>query len=275
MAEEPTRTQTPPGAGGDGDGETSGVVVQSSLRRDVHAVFARAELDQLDREFLAHAATLGPLPGELALTAMRQALGAATLQLALLPPDQFCSWTFNVAAPPFNVFLAGDNGDFQITGRIFSEGVKVAGTSRLFVETQRPDHLPSRSVVEFDGLDVLGAVHQYYRRALQMRARLFDLGARDVVLIQGLPTVDEDWLAGLDAEAARGAVEGAEPIERRRYRFRCGCDFQRIRLVVHEMFAGADRLDELFGAELEVEVQCPRCGRRWWLSRASLEGGQA
>lgn len=259
----------------DGDGGSGGIVVRSSLRRDVHAVFARADVEALQREFLAHAASLGPLPGEPALTMMRRALGAAVLQLALLPPDEFCSWTYNVAAPPLNVFLAGDNNEFQVTGRIYADGVRVAAASRLFVETQRPAHLPSRSVVEFAGTDVLAAVRQYYGRALQMRARIFELGEHDVLLIQGLPIVDEDWLDRLDAAAAREAEEGAEELEQRRYRFRCGCDAQRIALVVHEMFAGPEKLDELFGGEPEIEVQCPRCGRRWWLSRASLEGGQA
>jgi hypothetical protein len=266
--------QMPP-RGRDSDGPAAGVVVRSSLRRDVHAVFARADVEALHREFLVHAASLGPLPGEPALTAMRQALGAAVLQLALLPPDEFCSWTFNVAAPPCNVFLAGDNNEFQVTGRIYTDDVRVAAAGRLFVETQRPAHLPSRSVVEFEGTDVLEAIRQYYGHALQMRARIFELGEHEVLLIQGLPIVDQDWLDRLDATAAREAEEGAEQIEQRRYRFRCGCDIQRIALVVHEMFAGPDRLDELFRDELEIEVQCPRCGRHWWLSRASLEGGEA
>jgi molecular chaperone Hsp33 len=258
-----------------GDGDAAGAIVRSSLRRDVHAVFARANVEALHREFLAHAASLGPLPDEPALTVMRQALGAAVLQLALLPPDEFCSWTFNLASPPLNVFLAGDNNEFQVTGRIYTDDVRVASAGRLFVETQRPAHLPSRSVVEFEGTDVLAAMRQFYGRALQMRARIFELGEHDVLLIQGLPIVDEDWLRRLDAAAAQQAEEGAERIEERRYRFRCGCDARRITLVVHEMFAGPEKLDELFGGDPEIEVQCPRCGRRWWLSRASLEGGQA
>lgn len=267
--------QTPP-PGRDGDDRSeAGVLVRSSLRRDVHAVFARADVAALHRAFLAHAATLGSLPDEAALTMMRQALGVAVLQLALLPPEEFCSWTYNVAAPPLNVFLAGDNGEFQVTGRIYTDDVRVAAASRLFVETQRPAHLPSRSVVEFEGSDVLAAMRRYYGRALQLRARIFELGEHDLLLIQGLPIVDEDWLERLDAAAAREAEEGAEQIEERRYRFRCGCDARRITLVVHEMFAGPEKLDELFGGEPEIEVQCPRCGRRWWLSRASLEGGRA
>ena len=37
----------------------------------------------------------------------------------------------------------------------------------------------------------------------------------------------------------------------------------------------AGRLEEVFGGEDEVEVQCPRCGRFWQLSRDALEGGHA
>ena len=32
-----------------------------------------------------------------------------------------------------------------------------------------------------------------------------------------------------------------------------------------------DQAEELFQGEEQVEVLCPRCGRRWWLAREDYE----
>ena len=253
-----------------GPGESTSTV-WSALDRTVHAVFAGGNVAALYAGYCCHASSLGPLAHATALAVMRKALAGATLQLALLPPDQHCSWTFNFAEPRMNVFLAGDNATFRITGRIFETHVKTSGANRLYVETQRPKHEPARGVVDFEGLDVVEAFHEYYRRSLQMRAKLFELERDEYVLVQGLPIVDMDWFEALDASAVRAMVDGGlEPIEERTYRFECGCDIAKMIVAISDMFAG--KLDDLFEGRDDVEVQCPRCGRYWTLERETLEG---
>lgn len=237
-------------------------------------MFARGQFEGIYDGYLDHARDLGRLPEDAALQLMRKTLAAATLQLSLLPPDQFCSWTFNFDELRLNLFVAGDNNEFQITGRVHQENVKTVGVSRFFYESQRPNHQPARSVVDFKGVDVIEAFREYYRRSLQTRATIFELADDDFLLIQGLPNVDVDWFEGLDADSARAMVEsGLEPIERRCYRFACGCDIKRIIDAVRGMYSG--RIEELFGDQDLVDIQCPRCGRAWSLRRNDIEAGQA
>jgi molecular chaperone Hsp33 len=205
---------------------------------------------------------------------MRKTLAGATLQLALLPPDQYCSWTFNIDELRLNLFVAGDNNEFQLTGRIYSENVKTSGTSRLFFESQRPKHKPAQSVVDFMGVDVVEAFREYYRRSLQTRATIFEVDEDDFILVQGLPNVDREWFEGLEAGAVRAWVDrGLEPIEQRTYTFACGCNIDRINNAVRSMFSG--RIEELFDGQDTVDIQCPRCGRGWSLQRRDIEAGQA
>jgi molecular chaperone Hsp33 len=245
--------------------------VRSFVDRTHHAVWAHGHFDRLYQGYEDHAAQLGPLPDDRALSLMGQCLAAANLQLALLPPDQFCSWTLNVMAPQANVFIAGDNNVMQLTGRIFEESVKTEGVNRLFIESQRPRHAPARSVVDFKGTDVNHAFEQYYARSLQTRARMFTLGQDEVVLIQGLPHVERPWLRELPLDEVRQtlAQEELEHIEDRTYVFRCGCDPERMKTVVANLFGS--NLDELFGSDDEVDVQCPRCGQQWHIARKDLQ----
>jgi hypothetical protein len=255
-------------------GAEGAVEVRSYIDRRAHTVIAHGRFEPLVAAYLRHAATLGPLPDRMVLEMMGQAISAATLRLALLPPDQFMSWTFNLMAPPLNLFLAGDNSSFQITGRAFTSDVRTVGTCRLYVETQRPRLKPATSVVDFEGTDVLAAMQAYYERALQMRARSFVLGEGEMMLIEGLPNVNRSWFAGIDVEAARDLLaSGLEEIEARNYRFRCGCNLERITLIIQELFG--QRQEELLEGEDHVEVQCPRCGRSWTISRDVFEGVDA
>lgn len=253
---------------------TGGVPVHSYVDRKTHTVMARGQFDGLFQAYLDHARELGAPPSPEALAIFRDAMAAAVLQLALLPPDQYCSWTYNLREPKINIFLAGDNGDFNLTGRVYEEHVRTVELNRLFIETQRPHHEPARSVVDFADPDVLEAMRQYYARSLQMRAKVLRYEENQFTLIQGLPNVDRQWFAELDeARVAAMFDRGLEPIERRTYRFHCGCDVRRITSAVIGLF-GND-IDGLFQGEAQVEVQCPRCGRHFDLDRIDVTTPEA
>lgn len=216
--------------------------------------------------YLTHAKSLGALPAESSLELMRMALAAASLQLALLPPGQFMAWTWNFARPALNLFLAGDNAEQQVTGRIFSSDVRTETSNRLYVETQRAKHALSRSMLDFEDNHVLRVVELYFERSVQVPTRLFELDRDEFLIVQGMPRADRDWIAGLTPDSAQ-AVAGAatETIEHRNYRFHCGCDPQKVLMVVRGMFA--KKPEELFEGDDQVEVQCPRCGRSWVVTR--------
>jgi molecular chaperone Hsp33 len=203
---------------------------------------------------------------------MRQAMAAATLHLARHPPEEFDAFTLNIKDPPLNVFLAGDNDGYHVTGRVFTSGVKTVESSRLFLESQRPRHEPQRSVVNVEGIDVLRIFEQFYARSVQVPSRLFELEPGRFALVQGMPRADRAWLEGMDTDEARALLaEELEPIEQRSYTFHCGCHPHRILQVVHAAYDG--KADPLFLGDDRVEVQCPRCGRSWWLTREDFELG--
>ena len=246
-----------------------GYGISSYLDRGHNAVIAHGKISALFADYLQHASTLGKLPDENSLGIMQRTLACACLQLSLLPPDQFCAWTLHFVQPARNVFLAGDNSGFQITGRIFANNVKTQDTNRIYVETQRPKHEPTRSILDFEGQDILSIFELYFERSLQMKARLFAQNQDEYVLVQGLPRVDQTWLSALDIHSVLSLIPTLEKIEKRHYRFFCGCNTQKILMVIRKMFASDPA--ELFGDQDQVEVQCPRCGRNWIVRRDEFE----
>ncbi len=252
--------------------DTGSASVGAFLDRRRDAVIGRGRFDQLFAEYRRHADSLGILPDEQACRMMLDCLAAVTLQLALHPPDEFSAWTLNIKQPALNFFIAGDNSQFIVTGRVYANNVKTSDSSRLFLESQRPRHEPSRSVLDVSGTDVLMIFEQFHERSEQIPSRLFELSDGEHVFIQGMPRVDTDWLHSLDRRAAESYLaKELEPIEQRRYRFSCGCDPYKVLKIIHGMYHG--KADELFQGEHQVEVSCPRCGRRFWVTRHEFDLG--
>ncbi len=207
----------------------------------------------------------------LAQTLMREGLAAFALHLAHRPPNETVGVTLNIMTPPMNLFLTGDAGEGTLTGRAFTDNVATADSSRMFVQSYRPEAGPSQSTIDVEGLDVLGMFEDYYARSEQVMARFFDLEEDErFLLVVALPDADPEAIARLTREGARTLVEtGVEPLEERTFRFRCGCNPERIVTALREIF-GNDP-EELFRTEDAVETFCPRCGAQWWVTREDFD----
>lgn len=254
------------------EGRHNAAVVRCFLDLDRDVSIARGRFDRLFAAYRQHARKWTAPPGAEVESMMVHGLVAATLDLALRPPDEFTAWTLNIKDPPLNIFCCGDNAEFIVTGRVFTRDVQTADSSRLFVESQRPKRKPTQSSVDVDGLDVLDMFGQFYNRSEQLPSRFQRIENDEFALIRGLPRVDEEWLRSLDVPRSQKYLAGDfTQTDERIYRFHCGCNFKTILKVVRGMYK--DNAEELFLGEDRVEVSCPRCGRFWWLTRREFGVG--
>jgi molecular chaperone Hsp33 len=60
------------------------------------------------------------------------------------------------------------------------------------------------------------------------------------------------------------------PLEKRHYRFCCGCSPARVAGVLAPTLRGD--LDGIFGGDAHITVTCPRCGARHELARGLFDG---
>ncbi|MBW2699942.1 MAG: Hsp33 family molecular chaperone HslO [Deltaproteobacteria bacterium] len=254
--------------------DTDSILVRCWVDRGREAVITQADFAAMFRAHRTHAARWQDVRGSDELHLLDLALAAATLHLAALPPDEFVAWTLNLHDPPLNLFVSGDNTGFRVTGRAYLSHVRTAGHGRLYFESQRPRREVQRSVLDVEGRDVLNIYEQFFHRSVQLPTRLIDLGGTNVAFVQGLPRVDRDWLANLDAAQVAALLAGGtlENVEERHYRFACSCNQETILKVVRGMFL--DKAEELFEDDDKVETLCPRCGRKWWISRDEFDEGR-
>jgi molecular chaperone Hsp33 len=256
----------------DQSAEPNGAVVTVDFVRHRNVMLVRAEMGPLLVDYYLHLAdqNLRPSPEHDAL--FKQALVAFTLHAAARPHHEHLAWTVGLQEPRVNLFLAGDNEDFVVTGRLFTENVRGADRNVFYSEVMPGRGAEKRrSVVNFDGSDIFGAAEAFYTDSEQRPARYFDLGDEHYAMLLAQPDCDDAWLQGLTLADVRSlaATEALAGIQRRNYRWHCGCEQRKI-LAVLAPAARAD-LAGLFGEGEIIQVLCPRCAAAYNVTREVME----
>ncbi len=248
-----------------------GIEVRTYFARGRNALVARAEFSELYAALYLHRMDCGsPLEGS-SNQLLRDALAAATLHSASRPWNEIVAWTVNFQTPLANVFVSGNNRLGTVVGNIFVENVKTAPQSLFYADIISESLPPRRSVVEFSGNDFLSAVEVFYLQSEQRATRFFRYDEEDLVMVTAQPDADLLWMTSLDESAIRRLDKDVELglLEKRRYRFECGCDQNQMLAMLAPVMR--TQPDDLFQGEEIIRIHCPRCGARHMITRESLE----
>jgi molecular chaperone Hsp33 len=259
---EPTPGETP---------TESGLEVRTYFVRNRNVLLARASLTDMYVDYYLHLSEqqMRVEPEHDAL--FKRALAGFTLHCASRPWNEMIAWTLHFQKPSLNLFLAGDNSTGTITGRVFTENVREMGTNLFYSDVVRGREPKRRSAVDFSGNDLLAAAEVFFARSEQRPARYFQIGEEDFVLLSEHPDCDAAWFADMNPEKAAkiDEVETLALMERRIYRWHCGCNQKRMMEVLGPTMQ--DSPEELFGDQEKIEIRCPRCGGRHVITREAME----
>ena len=249
----------------------AGLEVRTYFVRNRNALIARADFSDLFVDYYLHLGACGIKVAPEIDAMFKRAIAAFTLHSASRPWNEFTAWTINFQQPLVNFFLTGDNETGAVTGRVFTENVKEGPENLFFADVVRGRGETRRSAVTFAGADPMAAAEEFYARSEQRGARFFQLGEEEFVLVGEHPDCDLGWFRGLTA-AQMGGLDQAETLallERRIYRWHCGCNQARMM----EVLAPTLRKDPaaLFGESPTLEIRCPRCAARHAITREAME----
>jgi molecular chaperone Hsp33 len=203
---------------------------------------------------------------------LKDLLAAFALHCASRPRNEHLAWTLGLQEPRLNLFVTGDNEDCTIAGRLFTENVREAEKNVFYSDLMpRRGAEKRRSVVNFEGADIFRAVEAYYAGSEQRTARFFDVGDDHYALLISHPDCDEAWLRGVDLAGVKALAEQETlaRIERRAYRWNCGCTQQKIMAALAPV--ARDDLPGLFHDDESIHVQCPRCAAMHIVTREAME----
>ena len=239
--------------------------------RERNVLLGRAQFSDLIADLILHLGDHGIALKNDHLELFKQALAAFTLHCASRPLREHISWTLNFQRPLVNLFLVADTSEGNVTGRVFTENVKKADQNSFYQEIISGNKPLVQSFVNFTGSDPLLAAEQYYERSEQRPARFFQLGEEDYAIVSAHPDYDEDWFQSLELADVRklASEEELSLLEKRSYRWHCGCNLEKIYSVMANLIQ-AD-LDGVFQNDPTVTVNCPRCAAQYTLERTVID----
>jgi molecular chaperone Hsp33 len=248
-----------------------GLEVRTYFVRERNALVARADFGELFVDYYLHLAQIERRSRPAEDTMMKEALAALTLHCASRPRNETTAWTIHFSEPLVNLFVTGDNARGTVVGQSFTEGVKQDGRNLFMSDIVRGQMPVRRSVVELTDADIFPAVERYYDQSEQRPARLFRHGEEDFVMVTAHPDCDMAWFDSLDDAAIRtlDQSETLTLLEKRFYRWECGCDERRMMDVLRPVMMRD--ADALFGDEPVIRMSCPRCGARHKITREAME----
>jgi molecular chaperone Hsp33 len=250
----------------------NGAAVTVSFVRRRNVLLAQADLGPLFVDYYLHLADHGLRPEPTHEGMFKEALTAFVLHCASRPMLEHIAWTINFQQPRLNVFLVGDNEDCAVAGRIFTRHVREAEQGVFHSDVvPRRGAQSQRSVVNFGGGDPWRAAEIFYTESEQRLVRFFPLGEDNYAMLGSHPDCDKAWLRQVDAAGVRelARTETLAVIERRSYRWQCGCNQAKILGAIAPAFR--DDPQGMFGDQESIRVQCPRCAAQHVVTREAME----
>lgn len=253
------------------DPTESFIEVRNTFVRERNTLLTFADMSSLFVDYYLHLKDehidVAPEHAEI----FKRTLAAFTLHCASHPRHEIIAWTLNFQNPLLNVFVGGDTGDGTVTGRTFDDNVKQDDHNSFFQEIVRLNKPLRRSYVDFEGDDPLQAAEKFYSQSEQRPARFFDLGGDKFAMVGAHPDYDEEWFANLNLKTVRTLEENEELnlLERRKYRWECGCNQRKLLKVLRSSYEQDP--DGLFQGEETLLIHCPRCASRYHITRETLE----
>lgn len=253
------------------ESEAEPIEIRCYFVRERNALLVRGQFSELYTDYYLHLMQHKIRHEKERDQLLKDGLAALTLHLASRPWNEAIAWTLNWQDPLQNIFLTGSNRDGQVTGRIFTEDIRERENNLFFSQTNIDGQPGRKSMIEIDQLDIFRMGERYYEQSEQRPGRFFRYDEEDIVLITAQPECDLEWFTGLDEEKVRNIDETEELslLEKRSYRFACGCSQARILPVIASM--SGDSIEEVFGEEEVIPAACPRCGARYIVTREILE----
>jgi molecular chaperone Hsp33 len=242
---------------------------ESIFVRHRNCLMVRAEFTPIFTDYYLHLMDIGERHPENLDTTLKDLLAILTLHLTARPWAETIAWTANLRAPRVNFFATGSSVYEYITGRLFTKDVREPDRNFLYSQTTTQGKEPRTSTIEVDSSDPIEWLQHFYNQSEQRPGRAFRLQNDTYVLIAAQPDFDEEWFGALDAEqvAKISDNEQTKVLETRRFKFSCGCSQERI---LPTLSAWKDKPGELFGDDATLSLQCPRCAKKYLITRNDL-----
>lgn len=210
---------------------------------------------------------------------LKELIACFAIHLGARPPAEEHAWTMHlVASEPYSLFVTGStgvldrlgNGRGVIVGNVLTENIRLTDVHSLYAQFTGKDGASFKSYIRSDSGDISEMIEYFYRQSEQNPLRIHYSRTSDRAIgLAALPDCDLTWFESVDLEQL--AASSDIPMKRMRnchFDFRCECSPEKLLPFFRSL--SDEALEELYGADKELVISCPRCGKHFTIDRAQV-----
>lgn len=206
---------------------------------------------------------------------LKELIACFAIHLSARTAQETHAWTVHlVADQPYSLFVTGNTGIMDesgvargfLVGHILTENIRHTDVNSIHAQfTNRGKTF--NSMVRCDSNDIPRMIEHFYEQSEQypLRLRLSDSSDTAVGLV-ALPEYDDEWIRSVDFDQLLVATD-VEKSPMRTCHFAFSCDCSPDKLIPFFQTMSKDALEELYGADEELRITCPRCGKQFSIHR--------
>lgn len=190
------------------------------------------------------------------------------------------AWTLHIVDEnPYSLFVTGSTGELGedgiakgfLVGHILTDHIRHSDTNAIHAQCINRGKT-FRSYVPCDSSNIVSMVEGFYNQSEQRPIRIKISETSDTaVAIAALPGFESEWFNSVDIDALVAESESLDKTRMRTCHFTFTCDCSPEKLTPFFKMLGEKGLADLFGEDTELSISCPRCGKRFTVSRDSLK----
>jgi len=256
----------------------AGLIVVSEYIPKREALFVKVDMSDYLIDYYHHRKEHAPDTLAEHDAKLKDLIACFAVHLAARTARETHAWTIHLAGSnPYSLFVTGSTGDMDdtglargyIVGNVLTEDIRDTKVNAIHAQfTNRGRTF--NSMVQCDSGEIPRMVEQFYEQSEQYPMRIVLSNDSDTAQgVVALPEYDEEWVRGVSFEE----LSGSDTLERSLMRtcsfeFQCDCSVAKLMPFFQSMTSA--ELNELYGADKELDISCPRCGQHFWVSRDDL-----
>lgn len=210
---------------------------------------------------------------------LKELIACFAIHLASRPPGEDHAWTVHlVATKPYSLFATGSTGLLDpegqgrgtIVGNVLTDNIRHTDVNSLHAQYTISSGKVFKSYISSESSEISTMVETFYRQSEQNPLRVFYSKTSDKSQgIVALPGWDKEWfnLVGPD-ELANFKFETLRRMRSCNYDFYCDCSPEKLIPFFNSL--SDEAINELYGADPELVITCPRCGKYFSIDRGLI-----
>lgn len=230
-------------------------------------------------EYYTHRQTYAPDTSPETDDKLKTLISCFAIHMAARTTFENHAWTLQmVSDPPYSLFVTGSTGEIDeqgitrgfLVGHVLDDSIRHSTINGMYAQCSSKGG-STKSYVQCENSQIVDMAETFYRQSEQRELRVRMSPDSDTAVgLVALSGYDPEWFRAVDLQSLTWvSQEESTRMKDCRFTFSCDCSPEKLKPFFRALTTA--ELDDIYGADSELIISCPRCGKQFAISRSDLD----